>query len=419
MILFGHPTGNPNSHHAALAHWEAGRLDAFCVPWFPSAVEMVWLERIAGGHPEIRRLARRRFEPLVDAPKVQGRAGECVRLLRRKVGWKSDGLAYEANDWLMRKMARECRRPTVDAVHSYEDCSLWQFEEAKRCGKRCIYDMPIGYYGWWQEREKAIAAEYAAWLPQGGLPSSRWVRPEQKRREMELADLVLAPSRFVANTIREFFPEKDVRLAAYGGARQQPAATHGEEVLTVGTAAVADGGGLQDAERHEAGKCRFLFAGTASVRKGVPLLLDLWKTLGWSDAKLILAGGWQLAEAKRRALPAGASYVGRLDSARLARLYAESDWLVLPSNFEGFALVVLEALAAGLPVLASDATGAADLPPSPAVRVFPAGNREALAEALAQAKDSGHPELRDEARRVAAGRTWESYRAAVQLAVAG
>src|SRR5437870_5753527 len=35
-ILFGHPTGNPNSHHAALAHLEAGRLEAFCVPWMPT-----------------------------------------------------------------------------------------------------------------------------------------------------------------------------------------------------------------------------------------------------------------------------------------------------------------------------------------------------------------------------------------------
>ena len=35
-ILFGHPTGNPNSHNAALAHLEAGVLECFCVPWMPS-----------------------------------------------------------------------------------------------------------------------------------------------------------------------------------------------------------------------------------------------------------------------------------------------------------------------------------------------------------------------------------------------
>ena len=46
----------------------------------------------------------------------------------------------------MRTMARECHRSTVKAVHAYEDCSLWQFLEAKRLGKACIYDMPICYY---------------------------------------------------------------------------------------------------------------------------------------------------------------------------------------------------------------------------------------------------------------------------------
>jgi FkbM family methyltransferase len=47
-VLFGHPTGNPNSHHAALAHLEAGWLEAFCVPWMPSAPELALLSRIPG-----------------------------------------------------------------------------------------------------------------------------------------------------------------------------------------------------------------------------------------------------------------------------------------------------------------------------------------------------------------------------------
>jgi hypothetical protein len=45
----------------------------------------------------------------------------------------------------MATMQRECHRTSVTAVHAYEDCSLLQFREAKRLGKACIYDMPIGY----------------------------------------------------------------------------------------------------------------------------------------------------------------------------------------------------------------------------------------------------------------------------------
>ena len=102
------------------------------------------------------RLRRRRFEPLAEAPKIQGRIGEIKRLVVRALGRGDEGLSYEANDWLMRTMARECNRPSVTAVHAYEDCSLLQFEEAKRRGKACIYDMPIGYYPAWQEAENGF-----------------------------------------------------------------------------------------------------------------------------------------------------------------------------------------------------------------------------------------------------------------------
>src|SRR5581483_702042 len=150
-VLFGHPSGSPFSHHAALAHFEAERLEAFCVPWMPSSTALKAMGAFAPLKPMAARASRRRFAPLAGAPKVQGRLGEWRRLLVRAAGRGHEGLAYDANDWLMRTMAREARRTSVSAVHAYEDCSLWQFEEAKRWGKACIYDMPIGYYAAWGE----------------------------------------------------------------------------------------------------------------------------------------------------------------------------------------------------------------------------------------------------------------------------
>src|SRR5258708_16632150 len=156
----------------------------------------------------VRRFGRRHFARLATAPKVQGRLGETGRLLKRALGLGDERLSYDANDWLMRTMRRECRRPSVRAVHAYEDCSLWQFAEAKRLGKACIYDMPIGYYPAWEHTQAELARKFIDWLPAGGLPSSHYVRPEQKREEMELADLVFAPSSFVTETIRAFHPHK-------------------------------------------------------------------------------------------------------------------------------------------------------------------------------------------------------------------
>lgn len=339
-----------------------------------------------GLRAEGQRLSRRRFEPLAEAPKVQGRIGEWGRMLRRKLGGGEE-LSYQANDWLMKTMAKECTRSSVTAVHSYEDCSLWQFEKAKKLGKVCLYDMPIGYYGWWQRKEAELARKYRDWLPPEGVGSTKWVRPEQKKKEMELADIVLAPSRFVAGTIREHF-DKKIIVAPYGtGAATCPTTK------------------MPRGDRP----FRFLFVGTASVRKGVPLLLEVWRKLGLKDAELVMAGSWQLGRPAEKYLPASAKYLGILPRGAMDKLYEDSDCLVHPSNLEGFSLSILEALGRGLPILASAATGAADLPSSPAVRLFEPENEGQLSEALKKVRNTGMC-LQSEALKVARLCTWETYR---------
>src|SRR6516164_2591432 len=89
-ILFGHPTGNPNSYNAALAHLEAGRLECFCVSWMPSAATIRALSSIQPLRPSVQRLARRQFAPLSHVRKAQGRTGEICRLLMRASGLGGD-----------------------------------------------------------------------------------------------------------------------------------------------------------------------------------------------------------------------------------------------------------------------------------------------------------------------------------------
>jgi glycosyltransferase involved in cell wall biosynthesis len=417
MILFGHPTGNPNSHHAALAHYEAGRLEAFCVPWFPSVAELAVLSMVPGAQAEVARLKRRRFEPLAEAPKIQGRVGEWSRLTRRKSGLGDQKMMYDANDWLMRTMARASRRPSVTAVHSYEDCSLWQFEEAKRQDKACIYDMPIGYYPWWDEKQKQLALDYADWVPASGLPSSRYVRPEQKIKEMELADLVLVACGFVEKTIREFWPEKKIALAPYGvdaefwapGGAQHGAwsSEHGGDPPTRGATPAGRGD-----------KLKFIYAGGCSIRKGIPVLLEAWEKAQLRDAELLLVGSWQLAESKLRELPPGVKFVGPVGPERLRELYRESDVFVFPSFFEGFGLVILEAMACGLPVIASECSAGPDVLDDSCGRVIKAGEPEQLIESLRWfgANRDVLPAMKAAARSKVEDFTWGRYRAAVSEA---
>jgi glycosyltransferase involved in cell wall biosynthesis len=408
MILFGHPTGNPNSHHAALAHYQRGELEAFCVPWFPSGLEMAALSLLPIRQEEVARLKRRRFAPLVDAPKVQGHFAEWRRMAVRVMGRGDQRLSYEANDWLMRTMTRRCRRRSVSAVHSFEDCSLWQFEEAKRRGKACIYDMPIGYFPWWQEKQEDLARKYAEWIPAGGIPSNRHVRPEQKVKEMELADLVLVACGFVEKTIREFLPAKTIAIAPYGvDAEFWSPGGEGKELKR------------RRDEETRGDKIRFIYAGQSSIRKGIPVLIEAWEKAQLRDAELLLVGSWLLAADRLKKLPSGVRFVGPVGPERLRELYRESDVFVFPSFFEGFGLVILEAMACGLPVIASDRSAGPDVLDDACGRVVTAGEVEPLTESLRwfAANRDLLPQMKKAARTKAESFTWKSYREAVSNAV--
>src|SRR5262249_31848208 len=212
----------------------------------------------------------------------------------------------------------------VTAVHAYEDCSLWQFVEAKRLGKACVYDLPSCYYPAWERIQAELSGKYSDWMPSNCLPAAYNVRVEQKRREIQLADLTLVASRYVETTVREFYPHKDIARAPYGVDIEfwTPAST-----------------------RKQPEPLRFIYAGNVSVRKGVALLIEAWSKAGLRDADLTLVGSWGLADSKLRSLPAGIRWVPPCSSRALRDRYRESHVLVFPSYSDGFGLVLLEAMA--------------------------------------------------------------------------
>jgi starch synthase len=399
-VLFGHPTGNPNSHHAALAHFESGRLEAFCVPWMPTQFELLVLHAMPAMRRYVSRLERRRFAPLAGAPLVQGRVGEWGRMLRRilRTSGSDERVSYEANDWLMRAMRELCSRPAVSAIHSYEDCSCWQFEEAKRLGKACIYDMPTAYYVSRQQTVDEMTRKFAEWLPGGAAGSSRYVRHAQKKKEMELADLVLAPSSFARNSVLESL-DKRVALAAYG---------------------VDTGFWCEPAEPRKDSSLVFLYAGQCAVQKGTPLLLEAWRAADLKDARLVLAGMWRMNPERQGDLPPRVSVMGPLASSELKALYQSANVFVFPSLFDGFGLVILEAMACGLPVIATDTTAAPDIVDQSNGWVIRSGNLDALVSALREASNLRErlPAMGRAARNRSEQFTWARYRESVKLAVA-
>ena len=149
----------------------------------------------------------------------------------------------------------------------------------------------------------------------------------------------------------------------------------------------------RDALRGELGLTRptVLSVCRLDPEKGVDLLLEACRAL---DADVVVAGAGRDEDALRAAAPANARFLGTLAPAELARWYAAADVFALASRSEQWGMVLNEAAEAGLPIVASDAAGAArDLvADGESGFVVPAGEVAPLREALARLL--GDPALR-------------------------
>ena len=137
------------------------------------------------------------------------------------------------------------------------------------------------------------------------------------------------------------------------------------------------------------GPPRVLFAGVWSLQKGVDILMRAMKSL--PGVMLTHVGGQG-----DHPFPDGDPQferIGHVQQWRLTEHYRRADVFVLASRQEGFGVVLLQALASGLPVVCTTRTGGVDLALSPElagrISLVPPDDAEALAEALARALEDG------------------------------
>jgi len=105
-----------------------------------------------------------------------------------------------------------------------------------------------------------------------------------------------------------------------------------------------------------------LFAGRVSEEKGVMELPSLYQKikLRFPEMKIAIAGKGPCEEELKKAIPDGI-FLGWVDHNELPKVYSAADMLVLPSKFDTFGCVVLEALSCGLPVTAYSTKGPKDI----------------------------------------------------------
>ncbi|MGO9791132.1 MAG: glycosyltransferase, partial [Solirubrobacteraceae bacterium] len=156
------------------------------------------------------------------------------------------------------------------------------------------------------------------------------------------ADAELAALGISAERIRRWAPGVD--LECFSPARYHPAAIPG-------------------AGGEPAYRIKILYAGGLRIEQGLDLLADAFLRAREHDPRLqlVLAGDGPHEQALRRRLGDAATFLGWQQHDALASVYASADLLVLPAGAGPYGRVIREAQASGLPVLAVDVDGNAEL----------------------------------------------------------
>jgi glycosyltransferase involved in cell wall biosynthesis len=367
---------------------------------------------------------------------------------------------------LFQKLVPQHEIEAADVVVGF-DTSAWIIgERAKRAGKKFVLDQSVGHP---LSRAKAVreaGGDETMW-PEAFVLRTDVVK-KAEAQEHALADIVVVASSFSKRTlVQNGVAEEKIRVLSYGvggefvaagaekygGDREQES---GDRRWETGGARCAhfDRGNFDILKEDGpvTKPFRFLYAGYLTKRKGIDVLLRAWGVLqnvghgarsmelgarkekegearaedragarrqeaGSKEtlqiktpavAELRLVGGGEQPEL----LPPGVVCLGQTPREALLREMSEADVFVFPSLFEGFALVILEAMATGLPVITTSNTAGPDLiEDGKEGLIVPAGDVEALQTAMESL-------LNDPERARAMGRaahekakeyTWERY----------
>ena len=187
-------------------------------------------------------------------------------------------------------------------------------------------------------QDEILAEEYARWNIAYQHIDRRFV--DQELQEYEECDLITVPSEFVYSSfLKKGVPGSKLRKVPYG----------------------VDLSTFRPAPKED-DIFRVIYAGAMSLRKGLPYLLQAVEPLRLPKFEVWLIGGLS-PEIKPflNDFNGNCRYLGFKPRTELYRYYSRGSVFVLPSIEEGLALVQAQAMACGLPVIATTNTGAADL----------------------------------------------------------
>lgn len=337
-----------------------------------------------------RRLANRRIANLPVALVHLQPVLELAALARLRSGGDHQAVLHWRNEKFQKRVPSRALQD-ADVIIGF-DTSSWIL--ARRCralGKPLVIVQTIGH----PDSKKVVRAELEGRFPKwtyNEAPRLAKVR-EAEQEEHEGATLIVVSSAFTRQTLVDNgVPPAKIRLVSHGvdSARFAPA----------------------PASSAEKRPFRFVCVGLVDARKGVPLLLQAWRSLNQADAELSLVG--PASETARELISGvpGLRYLGSVPQRELPGILGQCDVFVFPSYFEGFGLVILQAMACGLPVITTPATAGPDLLGDQAAGwIIPTGHAEALVRVMNQciATPVAVKEAGVRARRIAEDFSWQAY----------
>ncbi len=347
-VVISHPTSNTFNRAAATSLLKADMLAQFhtAVASFPGSL----LDR-AGAISFLAEIRRRRFDSALQPTTLTWPWLEMGRVLAPKTGFP--GLArhetgifsldavYQNIDKRVAASLPRLKKKGTSAVYAYEDGAVFSFREAKHLGMQCLYDLPIGY---WRAAHRLLQVEQERW-PDWASTLTGMVDSEEKLQrkdeELQLADQIFVASQFTAKTLQEF-----------------PGQLAPIEIIPYGFPPV---GAPREYTLEQGKPLKLLFVGGLSQRKGVADLFAAVDAIG--DRVSLTVVGRKASEdcAPLNAGLAKHRWIPSLPHDEILKLMRQHDVLVFPSLFEGFGLVITEAMSQGTPVITTDRTAGPNL----------------------------------------------------------
>jgi glycosyltransferase involved in cell wall biosynthesis len=250
------------------------------------------------------------------------------------------------------------------------------------------------------DEEAALNVQFADSLAR---PYALTLAPRELRRlaaEVDLADVVVVGSQYAAESFQGIVEPERLAVVPYG----------------VDTSMFSP----RSCERPE-GPLRVLFAGHVSLRKGIVYVLEAMKQLDPSRFELTLVGRLLGKGDGLRRYHGRFRHQGGVRPQEMPEVYRQADVLVLPSLVEGSALVVLEAMASGMPVIVTPNVGADAVRDGVEGFVVPIRSAEQIADRLARfaADPALLRAMGQAARKRALEYDWSNFHVAFQQVVVG